>query len=219
MWWPVFPCDTWYQSQQNTIRLSDSLHILDKNHNPYLFCARVVRIFAAKPSLWQKWESTNFCPRFLETFCNNFSRDSGEWRIFAKPKVVQNSFLIPFDESHAFQIWMFSKYFFGSSIKVEFGWWVKRQLWVICKTFVLQTCRYYQNDKNESTWHWSHVCWWARVLRAYVPYSHCSEHICTWLYHTATALYWNCFTMHSFMLQSSTAKLRSVELRILLRGF
>ena len=30
MWWPVFPCDTWYQNQQNTIRLSDSTHILDK---------------------------------------------------------------------------------------------------------------------------------------------------------------------------------------------
>ena len=35
MWWlPVFPCDTWYQSTQNTIRLSGSAHIFQEYDKP-----------------------------------------------------------------------------------------------------------------------------------------------------------------------------------------
>ena len=58
---------------------------------------------------------------------------------------------------------------------------ILRQLQDICSTSSQRIA-----IKNERTWHWSHVCRWARAFRAYVPYNHGSLLKLHWKEHPST---------------------------------
>ena len=142
MWWPVFPCDTWYQSQQNTIRLSDSAHILDKYDFPKvfeIFSPRVSTFLLESQVCQKRGYQQIFVAGFSKLFATTWAEIAENEEILHKPKVVQNSFLIPFHEGHAFQIWMFLKYVLDPSLpngKLMRDVCVKRQFWFSCKRFV-----------------------------------------------------------------------------------
>ena len=93
------------------------------------FVPRVSTFFATKSSLWEKRVSTYFCRRFLKTFCNNLSRDSGDEEILHNPKLYKTIFCF-------------------ALMKVT----PKKFEPVAGHLFAMSKFK-----KYERTWHWSHV--------------------------------------------------------------
>ena len=113
------------------------------------FVPRVSTFFATKSSLWEKRVSTYFCRRFLKTFCNNLSRDSGDEEILHNPKLYKTIFCF-------------------ALMKVT----PKKFEPVAGHLFAMSKFK-----KYERTWHWSHVSesgLWAHLPRATTPYWNCT---------------------------------------------